>query len=139
MQSPIKMFTGVATALALCMTPTMAAAATSAPFQPVSPLVAVSVFGTQASAQAVCSGAAGAASAAGAAAAQANPNCVLPVGDAAPPPPVSEVVPPPSGGDFGISPILLALAGLALAGGIIAALSDNDDGDNRLVFPVSPI
>lgn len=134
MHSPLKTFTGLTAALAFCLSPTMASAATSSTIQTVSPLVAVSVFGTQASAQTVCASAAGAAAAAGAVAAQANPNCVLPVGDAAPPPPVSEAVPPPTG-DFGISPVLLALAGLALAGGIIAALSDDDDGGRA---PISP-
>ena len=133
-----KSFTGAALALALCVSPTMASAATSNAMQPVSPLVAVSVFGTQASAQAVCTGAAGAATAAGASAAQAQPNCVLPATDAAAPPPISEVAPPPPPADFGIPPVLLALAGLALAGGIIAALSDSDDGDDRDIG-ISPV
>ena len=137
MRNKLTSLTGIATALALCMSPTMASAATAMVSQPVSPLVAVSVFGTQASAQTVC--AAGTAAAAGAAAAQANPNCVLPAVDPAAPPPISDVGPVVGGGDFGISPILLALAGLALAGGIIAALTDNDDGDDRpLPVPVSP-
>jgi hypothetical protein len=133
-----KSFTAAAAAVALCVSPTMASAATSTSIQPVSPLVAISVFGTQASAQAVCTGAAGAATAAGAAAAQAQPNCVLPATDAAAPPPVSEVAPLPPPADFGIPPILLALAGLALAGGIIAALSDSDDGDDRDIG-ISPV
>ena len=117
---------GATAALAFCVSPTVASAATSLHSQPVSPLVAVSVFGTQASAQAVCSGAVGAA--AGAASTQAQAKCVLPVVDPAPAPPVAEFVPPPTQG-FGISPILLGLAGLALAAGIIVALSDSDDDD----------
>jgi hypothetical protein len=55
MHSPVKKLVGSAAALALCVSPTIAAAATPADVQPVNPLVAVSVFGTQASAQAVSS------------------------------------------------------------------------------------
>ena len=61
---------GAAAAIALCVSPTVATAATNVtitPVQSISPLVAVSVFGTQASAQEVCANAAGAAAAAGAA------------------------------------------------------------------------
>jgi len=52
---------GIAVALVLCASPSMAAAATAAPVQSISPLVALSVFGTQASAQTVCTEAASAA------------------------------------------------------------------------------
>lgn len=131
---------GAAAALALCASPTIASAATSTAFQPVSPLVAVSVFGTQASAQAVCTGSAAAASAAGAAVVQAQPNCVLPVADAAPPPVSDAVAPPPPAANFGIPPVLLALAGLALVGGILAAMSEDDDDEARFppTVPISP-
>jgi hypothetical protein len=52
MHSSVKKLAGAAVALVLCASPTMAAAAA---VQPINPLVAVSAFGTQASAQAVSS------------------------------------------------------------------------------------
>jgi hypothetical protein len=52
--SPLKKLAGTAAALGLCASPTLAAT-TPAAVHPVNPLVAVSVFGTQASAQAVSS------------------------------------------------------------------------------------
>ena len=130
----MKSVIGAAAAITLCISPTMASAAV-APVQSVSPLIAVSVFGTQASAQEVCGSAAGAVAAAGAAAAaQGQANCVLPVADAAPPPPVSEAPPPmvvePSG--IGIAPVILGLLGIAALAALIA--SSNDDSDS----PVSP-
>ncbi len=66
MRSPVKTLFGTAAAFALCVSPAIAAAATSTAVQPASPLVAVSVFGTQASAQIVCSQGAAAAGAAAA-------------------------------------------------------------------------
>lgn len=127
----IKSFTGVAAALALCVSPTMATAATtSAPT--VNPLVAVSIFGTQASAQQVCGNPATAAAAAGAAAAaQGQTGCVLPATDAPPPPP-PEAAPLPRSSGFGISPIILGLLGIAALAALIA--SGNDDSDS----PISP-
>jgi hypothetical protein len=113
----------------------MASAAAFAPAQSISPLVAVSVFGTQASAQEVCTGAAATAAAAGAAvAAQGQPGCVLPAVDA-PPPPVGEAPPiqpaaSPSG--FSIAPVLLGLLGIAALAALIA--TGNDDSDS----PSSP-
>ena len=83
-------FTGAALALALCASQTSAAAAV--PIQSVNPLVAVSVYGTQASAQAACSSAATAAAGA-AATAQGQAGCVLPATDA--PPPVADAAPLP--------------------------------------------
>ncbi len=129
----MKVFAGSAAALALCMSPTMAAAATSAPAQSISPLVAVSVYGTQASAQAVCNPAT-AAAAAGAAVAQGQTGCVLPATDTPPPPVVSEAPPllPPSGGGLGIAPIMLGLIGIAALAALIA--SGNGDSDS----PESP-
>ncbi len=135
MQSRMKIFTGAATAFALCMSPTMASAATSAPVQSISPLVAVSVFGTQASAQEVCNPATAAAAAGAAAVAQGQAGCVLPATDAPPPPVVSEApppLPPARGGGLGISPILLGLLGIAALAALIA--SGNDDSDS----PASP-
>ena len=127
-----KSFIGATAAIALCVSPTVATAATSATIQPVNPLVAVSIFGTQASAQTVCTNAAGATAAAGAAAAsQAQAGCVLPVGDAVPPPAEpGPVVVERSG--IGITPIILGLLGIAALAALIA--SGNDDSDS----PISP-
>jgi hypothetical protein len=116
------------------MSPTMASAATAAPVQSISPLIAVSVFGTQASAQQVCAGAASSAAAAGAAvSAQGQPGCVLPATDA--PPQVGETPPiqptaAPRG--FSITPVLLGLIGIAALAALIA--SGNGDSDS----PSSP-
>lgn len=132
-RSWLKLFAGAAAALALCMSPTMATAATPAPVQSISPLVAVSVFGTQASAQEVCNPATAAAAAGAAAAAQGQAGCVLPATDPAAAPPVSEAPPlPPSRGGLGMTPILLGLLGIAALAALIA--SGNDDSDS----PASP-
>lgn len=133
--SRIKPFAGAVTALALCLSPTMAAAATTAPVQSISPLVAVSVFGTQASAAAVCNPATAAAAAGAAAVAQGQAGCVLPATDL--PPPVAQIVPPPPPpsygiGGFGIAPVILGLLGIAALAALIA--SGNDDSDS----PSSP-
>ena len=103
---------------------------------PVSPWATLSAFGTQASRDAAC--AAGTAAAASAAAAQsATSGCVLPVTDPAPPPPVADAVPPPmvESGGVGVSPLVLALGALALAGLIYLVVKggDNDEGS-----PLSP-
>jgi hypothetical protein len=131
--SRTKPFAGAAVALALCFSPTMATAATSAPVQSISPLVAVSVFGTQASAEAVCNSATAAAAAGAAAVAQGQAGCVLPATDL--PPPVAQNAPPPIAqgvGGFGIAPVILGLLGIAALAALIA--SGNDDSDS----PVSP-
>lgn len=133
MHSRFKTLTGAAAALALCLSPTMASAATSSAIQPINPLIAVSVFGTQASAQTVCANTASAAAAAGAAAAaQAQENCVLPAVDTPPPPPPAAVPPPPQVSGLGISPVLLGLLGIAALAALIAF--SNDDSDS----PESP-
>lgn len=127
MQPVLKTLAGAAAAFALCVSPTMAAAAPTS-YQPISPLVAVSVFGTQASAQAVCSQSASAAAAAGAAvAAQGQPSCVLPVTDA--PLPVGEApVPTPlPGTNFGVNWLLLGLGTIALLAGISTLFDDDDN------------
>src|SRR5213592_2778903 len=123
----LKPFVGAAMALALCVSPTMAAAATSAPAQSVSPFVAISAFGTQASAQMVCTQTASAAAAAGSAAVQGQTGCVLPATDVPPPPPVAEAVPPPVHG-FGISPVLLGLLGIAALAALIASQGSDHNG-----------
>ena len=122
----MRMFAGAAAAFALCVSPTMAAAATTAPVQSISPLVAVSLFGTQASAQEVCGNAATAAAAAGAAtAAQGQTGCVLPATDVPPPPPPEAAPPPPpQTTGFGISPVILGLLGIAALAALIALGND---------------
>ena len=121
-----KSFAGAAAAVALCFSPTMAAAATAAPGQSVSPLVAVSLFGTQASAQQVCNPAV-AAAAAGAVAAQGPTGCVLPAVDApAPLPPQAAVAPIGSSG-IGIAPVILGLLGIAALAALIASSGHNDN------------
>lgn len=110
--SGMKTFTASAAALAMCLSPTMAAAATTAPVQSVNPLVAVSAFGTQASAQAI--GNPATASAAGAAVAvQADPSP-----------------------NYGINWILLGLGALFFLGGIATLFADDDD-EGR-ILPISP-
>lgn len=135
MPSPLKQFAAAAAAFALCITPTMATAATTA-HQQVSPLVAVSIFGTQASAQAVCSQAAPAAAAGAAAAAQGQTGCVLPATDV-PAPVVEAPVPPPPlpGTNFGVNWLLLGLGALALIAGISTLFDDDDEVD---ITPISP-
>lgn len=104
----------------------------------ISPWATLSAFGTQASRDAAC--AAGTTAAAGAAAAQAaTSGCVLPVTDPPPPPPpAADAVPPPmvETGGVGVSPLVLALGALALAGLIYLVLSgDNDDEGSPLSPP----
>ena len=137
MQSRLMKLAGVAAALAMSVSSTMAAAAPVSPVRTVSPLVAVSLFGTQASAQTVCSqGASAAATAGAAAAAQGATGCVLPAGEPAPPPVAQGVPPPPPGAtNYGINWILAGLGALALIGGLITLFHDDDDEDN-IVSPV---
>ena len=93
----------------------------------ISPWATLSAFGTQASRDAACSAGTAAAAGAAAAAQAGGSGCVLPVTDAAPPPPVET-------GGIGISPLVLALGALALAGLIyIVAKGDDDEGS-----PLSP-
>ena len=124
MQYPFKKITSVAIAIAMCTSPAVAAAATAAPIQPINPLVAVSIFGTQASAQTVCANATDAAATAGAAvAAQGTTGCVLPAVDTRPP----AVAPPPAQvSGFGISPVILGLVGIAALAALIASQNEDD-------------
>ena len=134
MHSPLKKLGCAAAAFALSVSPTMAAAAATGT-RSIDPLIAVSVFGTQASAQTVCTPAIAAAGSA--IAAQGQPGCVLPATDAAPP--VGQGAPPPQlppSGDFGINWLLAGLGALALIAGI-ATLFDDDDADDVSV-PISP-
>jgi hypothetical protein len=122
MHARLKTLAAALAAISLCATPTMAVAAPT-PIQPVSPLIAVSLYGTQASAQAVC---AQGASAAGAAAAQGAVGCVLPATDV-PAPMSTGMAPPPPTGNFGINWLLLGLGTLALLGGVATLFIDDDD------------
>lgn len=129
----IRTVTTFGVAVALCASPALASAsATSAQARTISPMVALSIFGSQASATALCgSSATTAASAATTAQAPAG-GCVLPVVDAPPPVPIAEAPPLPpvaASSGFGISPILLGLAGIAILAALIIA--GNDDNDNN--------
>ena len=134
-QFRMKTLAASAAAFALCISPAMATAATSASGPTVNPLVAVSLFGTQASAQQVCNPAVAAAAVGAAVAAQGQPGCVLPAVDAPPPPPQAAPPPPVRTSGFGISPIILGLLGIAALAALIA--SSNDDSDSP-GSPVSP-
>lgn len=112
MNSSIKTLAGAAVALALCASPTMAAAATASAVQPISPLVAVSAFGTQASAQTVSVQTASAAAAA--AAAQDDPGTAP---------------------NYGINWILLGLGTFFFVVGVLTLFDDDDDHD---FVPISP-
>ncbi len=118
MLSPLKSLAATVAALSLCASPTMAAT-TPAAMQPVSPLVAVSVFGTQASAQTVSSQVATVAATAGAAvAAQGQPGQ-----DAA-----------PHTGITAIGWVMIALDLLIAGWGIYTLVHDDNDGG----VPASP-
>ena len=128
--------TGLGVALALCASPAAAAASSSAaPAQSVSPMIALSVFGSQASVAALCGSSATAATASAAATAQGPvQGCVLPVGEV--PPPVADVPPPPPA-HFGISPVLLGLAGIAILAALIALGNGDDNNGNNPPVSVS--
>lgn len=126
-------------AISLCASPALASAsAVSAPAQSISPMIALSIFGSQASAAALCGSSATTVVGSAAAAAQAPAGgCVLPVVDAPPPLPIAEPAPfvpaPVAASGIGIAPILLGLAGIA----ILAALILSQDNDNDNDPPVS--
>lgn len=140
-----KKFGGAAIALALCVNSTAAAAAASARTPNVSPLVALSVLGSDVSRAALCGAAATAAASAAIAGAQgAAPGCVLPAVDAvAPPPvenvppPVAEVVPPvvPAAGGIGVPLILLGLLGAIVAAAVLLDRADDNDDEFEFVSP----
>ena len=132
-----RIVTTLGVAVALCATPAFASAsAVSAPARTISPMVALSIFGSQASAAALCGSSA--TTAAGAAATAQAPvgGCVLPVVDAPPVVPIAEaapLAPLPAASGFGLTPVLLGLAGIA----ILAALIISQDNDNDNSPPVS--
>lgn len=132
--------TVIAVALSMTASPALASAsaARSAPAPTISPMIALSIFGSQASAAALCGSSATVVAGSAAATAQAPVGgCVLPVVDAPPPLPVVEAPPfvpaPVAASGFGIAPILLGLAGIA----ILAALIISQDNDNDNDPPVS--
>jgi hypothetical protein len=104
--------------------------ASAIPARSINPMIALSIFGSQASAAAICGSAAAAAAGAAVTAQAPAGGCVLPLVDAPPPPPIVEAppfVPAPVSGGFGISPILLGLAGIAILAALIASQDDDDD------------
>jgi hypothetical protein len=133
-----KKFAGAVAAVAMATSSTGAIAATTpVAHGSISPLVALSALGSDASRAALCG--ASVAAAASAAMSQAGPaqGCVLPVADAVPvavseplpPPPV--IVPPVAvASGFGISPLLLGLAGVAGAILLATLLTDDDDDED---------
>lgn len=133
-----KTITSFGVAVALCASPALASASsTSAPMRTISPMVALSIFGSSASATALCGSSVTTVAAGAAVAAQAPAGgCVLPVVDAPPPVPVAEAapfIPAPASTGFGLTPILLGLVGIA----ILAALIISQDNDNDNEPPVS--
>jgi len=130
MRVPVKKLAAVAAAFALSMSSTMAVAGAPAP-QVINPLAVISVFGTQASAQTVCSATASTAAAAGAAvASQGQAGCVLPAADV--PPPVAASG--PSTANMGINWLLLGLGSLFFIAGVATLFNDDDDAE----APISP-
>ena len=125
--------TSFAVAVALCASPALASAsAIASPARTISPMVALSIFGSQASAAALCGSSAMTTAASAAATAQAPVGgCVLPVVDAPPPVPVAEAAPllVPAATGFGITPILLGLAGIAILAALIASQDNDNDND----------
>jgi len=114
---PVKLIAGVFTGLALCVSSTAAGAATTSPSS-ISPLVALSAFGTPASASAV--------------------RPVVPVPNAATLPMMAAVVQGDDDDDGRIG-WLPALLGLGLFVGLaVVILNDNDGGHIRIGQPQSP-
>ena len=147
MASVSKRVAGAVAAIALCTSSTGAIAASAYAPAPdsISPLVALSALGSDASRAALCGASAAAAAGAAAVAQGAAQGCVLPVLDAAPPP-VAEVMPPPpvapppvpaiEGTGLGFSPLLIGLVGIAAAGLLYLVLNKKDkDDDDDVVSP----
>lgn len=147
LQSISKKFAGALTALTLCTGSTGAIAASAPQQTAISPFVALSALGSGVSAAALCGSSAVAAAGAAAVAQGAPPGCVLPAVDQAPPPVMVETMPPPVGvepvapvGGAAVSPLLLALAGIAAAVGLYYLVFRGNDNFHIIFppFPVSP-
>ncbi len=143
----IKSLSGAAMGIALCVSSTVASAS-AIPQSSISPLVALSAFGTQSSSSAVCAAGLQGSAAAVAAAGQAvvvpgTQGCVLPMIDQPVAPMVADVpppvyLPPAAVASQGLG-FLPLIAGLALVAGLAALLlRDKDDGDGLIIGPVSP-
>lgn len=129
----MKTMTSFGVAVALCASPALATASAATASAPtISPMVALSIFGSSSSAAALCGASATTVAASAAATTQAPVGgCVLPVVDAPPVIPAAEApfVPAPvAASGFGIAPVLLGLAGIAILAALI--LSQNNDNDN---------
>ena len=134
----LRTVTTFSAAVALCAGPALASASTvAAPTQSINPMIALSIFGSQASAAALCGASATTVVASAAATAQAPAGgCVLPLVDAPPPPvPAAEAAPfvpaPIAATGFGIAPVLLGLAGIAVLSALILSQKDRNDNDNE--------
>lgn len=138
-----KKFAGVLAAMALCTTSTGAIAASASQPAAVNPFVALSALGSGVSAAALC----GSSTVAGAAAVTqgAAPGCVLPAVDqaaaqavveSAPPPPLAVEPYAPVGGAT-VSPLLLALVGIAAAAALYYLVFRGNE-NFRIIFPTSP-
>ena len=127
---------GVLSALALCISSTGAIAASPAPQTAISPFVALSALGSGASAAALCGSAA--------VAQGAGKGCILPAVDPAlaaavvqsEPLPVATESYAPVGG-ASVSPLLLALVGLAAAV-VLYFLVFRGNDNFHIIFPQSP-
>ena len=134
-------FTGAFAALALCASSTGALAASTPHPAAISPLIALSVLGSGVSATALCGTSAAAAGAA--AVTPGSPtSCVLPAVDQAPPPATVETMPLPAAGEpvggAAVSPLLLALVGIAAAVGLYYLVFRGND-NFHIVFPPFPV
>ena len=136
-----KIALGAFSALALCLTSTGAMAAAAPRQSSISPLVALSALGSDVSVAALC----GSSAVAGASAVTqgATPGCILPAVDQAPPVMVETAPPPPAMiepgaavGGAAVSPLLLALAGIAAAVGFYYLARSHSNF--HIVFPPFP-
>jgi hypothetical protein len=134
---------GVLSGLALCVSSTGAIAAPAPHPAAISPFVALSALGSGVSAAALCGSSA--VSGAAAVAQGAAQGCVLPAVDPAAPAAVAETAPPPPYvaepvapmGGAAVSPLLLALVGIAAAVGLYYLVFRGND-NFHIIFPESP-
>ena len=139
--SVLKKLFGALAGAALCATSTgvLAAATHATRPQSISPLVALSALGSEASRAGFCSAAVAAGAAVVAAQNTSSQGCVLPVVDQTPVAPVSEVLPPspappppmPAVAEgLGSSTLLLGLAGIVGAALLAIVLLGDGNGGN---------